>query len=110
MAQMEELPSRHVHAGRHAAAAASPQRYPPTIIFSAPAPESVSTQQSAPASITVPLLQVVDHTHGVACGYAAASDGTHTDHSSTARSHRSSSGADAVRGSGKASTANVTAA
>ncbi|KAL0039055.1 hypothetical protein WJX77_006537 [Trebouxia sp. C0004] len=74
--KMEGLPSRHVHAGRHAAAAAaSPQRYPPTIIFSAPAPEALSTQQPAAASITTPLPQAVDHTHGVACGNAAALDG-----------------------------------
>ncbi len=110
MAQMEELPSRHVHAGRHAAAAAaSPQWYPPTIIFSAPAPEALATQQSAPASITTPLPQAVDLTYGVACGNAAASGGTHTGHSRTARSHRSSGGADAVRGKGKASTANAAA-
>ncbi|KAL0029231.1 hypothetical protein WJX79_004267 [Trebouxia sp. C0005] len=62
--KMEELPSRHIHAGRHAAAAAaaSPQRYPPTIVFSAPAPEALSRQQSAPASGTTPLPQAVDHT------------------------------------------------
>ena len=113
MAQMEELPSRQVHAGRHAAAAAaaSPQRYPPTIIFSAPAPEALTKQNPAPASNSTPLPQSVDQTHGVASGNAAASDGTHTSLSRTARSHRSSgSGADAVRGRGKASTANAAAA
>lgn len=108
--KMEELPSRQVHAGRHAAAAAaSPQCYPPTIIFSAPAPKALSTQQSAPASITSPLPQAMDHTHGGACGNAAASDGTHTGHSRKASSHRSSGGADSVHGRGKASTANAAA-
>ncbi|DBA69654.1 TPA: hypothetical protein ACH3X2_012712 [Trebouxia sp. C0005] len=110
--KMEELPSRHIHAGRHAAAAAaaSPQRYPPTIVFSAPAPEALSRQQSAPASGTTPLPQAVDHTRNIACGSAAASDGTHTGHSRAARSHRSRGGADAVCGKGKANTANAAAA
>jgi len=113
MVQMEEFPSRQVHAGRHAAAAAaaaSPQRYPPTIIFSAPAPEALTKQNPAPASNTTPVPPSVDQTHGVASGNAVVSDSTHTGHSRAARSLRSSSGADAVRGRGKASTANAAAA
>jgi len=46
--QMEEIGSRQLHAGRHAAPL---QHHPPTIIFSAPASEAPSPRQKAPGNI-----------------------------------------------------------